>query len=222
MSFKVNLAKKKIEESKILFFDLDGTLIDTEKLYFRFWKEAARFYGYELRDEDALSLRSTERNSGFSLFMEISDGKLNYDMVREKRIELMDEYFRNNPYEIKDGTIELLTKYKKENKRIYIVTANAVEKAERIMKTCGFFDLIDGIISAKDVKRGKPFPDVYLKACEVVGASPSEVVTFEDSPNGLLSSYRSGCFTLMVEDLTPYDESMNYVDAAVSSLRELL
>ena len=72
------------------------------------------------------------------------------------------------------------------------------------------------------MKRGKPFPDVYLKACETVNASPSEVVTFEDSPNGLLSSYRSGCFTLMVEDLTPYDESMDYVDAAVSSLRELL
>ena len=131
MSFNINLAKKKIEESKVLFFDLDGTLIDTEKLYFRFWKEAARFYGYELRDEDALSLRSTERNSGFSLFMEISDGKLNYDMVREKRIELMNEYFEFHPYEIKDGTIELLTKYKKENKRIYIVTANSQEKAER-------------------------------------------------------------------------------------------
>lgn len=222
MSFNLELAKKKIEESKILFFDLDGTLIDTEKLYFRFWKEATKFYGYEISDEAALSLRSTERNSGFNYFLEISEGKLNYDMVREKRIELMDEYFKTHPIEIKDGTIELLTKYKKENKKIYIVTANTTEKASRIMKTCGFFDLIDGVISAKEVKRGKPFPDVYLKACEVVGASPSEVVTFEDSPNGLLSSYRSGCFTLMVEDLTPYDESMNYVDAAVSSLKELL
>ncbi len=48
MNFNIEIAKKKIEESSILFFDLDGTLIDTEKLYFRFWKEATKFFGYEI------------------------------------------------------------------------------------------------------------------------------------------------------------------------------
>ena len=222
MTFNLKQAKKKIEESKILFFDLDGTLIDTEKLYFRFWKEASKFYGNELSDEEALNFRSRDPKSAAEYLKEIGKADLDYSKTKEKRIELMNEYFLTHPIEIKEGAIELLSKYKKEDKRIYIVTANKVEKAEKIIRSLNFMNLIDGIISAKDVQRGKPYPDVYLKACEVVGASPKDVVVFEDSPNGLLSSYRAGCFTLMVEDLTPCTEDMNYVDASVNSLRELM
>jgi DNA helicase-2/ATP-dependent DNA helicase PcrA len=86
----------------------------------------------------------------------------------------------------------------------------------------GINEYIDGVISAKDVKRGKPFPDVYLYACEITKTNPNDVVVFEDSPNGLMSSSAAGCFTVMVEDLTPFEKDMNYVDSAVSSLIELL
>lgn len=222
MSFKVKEAIKKINDTEVLFFDLDGTLIDTEHLYFRFWKEASKYYGYELKDEEALNFRSRERQSAREYMRHISDGILDYDIVRDKRIELMNEYFKDHPIQMKPGAIELLKKYKNEGKRIYIVTANNVEKSEGIIRPLGFYDLLDGIISAKDVKRGKPFPDVFLKACEIVNVKPQDVVVFEDSPNGLMASHAAECYTLMVEDLTPYTKDMTYVDSVVSSLEELL
>ena len=107
-------------------------------------------------------------------------------------------------------------------KKLYIVTANTVEKSERLLEAVGLSQYFEKIISARDVERGKPFPFVYLEACRQINKNPSEVVVFEDSPNGLMSSYNAGCFTVMVEDMTPFDEEMNYVDGVIKSFADLL
>ena len=204
MSYNLDLIKEKIKNTKVLFFDLDGTLIDTEHLYFRFWKEACRYYGYEISDNDALSMRSREKKSAEEFLSKISDGLLDYETTRNKRIELMNKYLSTHPIQLKNGAIEILKLYKSQNKQIYIVTANTIEKHGAIRK------------------RGSPFPDVYLYACEITKTKPNEVVVFEDAPNGLMSSSAAGCYTVMVEDLTPFEKEMNYVDGAISSLIELL
>lgn len=214
--------KEKIEEVDTLFFDLDGTIINTEPLYFRFWKEAAKFYGFELRDEQALSMRSRDRTSAKEYIETISNGKLDYFKTREKRTELMNIYFQTHQYEIKPGIIEFLSKNRLNNKKLYIVTANMVDKTEQILKAIKLENYFDGIISARDVQRGKPYPFVYLKACQEVNKSPSEVVVFEDSPNGLISSFSAGCFTVMIEDMTPYESSMEYVDGVIESFTDLI
>ena len=214
--------KRIINRCENIFFDLDGTLIDTEPLYFRFWKEACKYYGYELSDEEALNFRSRDSKNAAEYMSKISGGKLDYIIVRAKRIELMNGYFKDHPIQMKPGALEILNKFKNENKKIYIVTANTVEKSKGIIEPLGFMNLIDGIISAKDAPRGKPFPDPFLLACNIIKVKPSEVVVFEDSPNGLLSSHGAGCFTIMVEDMTPYYEDMDYVDFAITSFNELL
>ena len=214
--------KKKIDEVDTLFFDLDGVIINTEPLYFRFWKEACLFYGFEMSDEQALSMRSRDRTSAKEFIEGISNGKLDYVKTREKRTELMTAYLETHPYEIKPGIIDFLSKNRLNSKKLYIVTANTVEKTEDILRKIKLADFFDGVISARDVKRGKPFPFVYLEACRQVGKAPSEIVVFEDSPNGLLSSFSAGCFTVMVEDMTPYFESMDYVDGVIESFVQLL
>ena len=214
--------KNKIEEVDTLFFDLDGTIIDTEPLYFRFWKEAALFYGFEMSDEQALAMRSRDRASAKEFIESISHGKLDYVKTREKRTELMNEYFQTHKHKIKPGIIEFLVKSRLNDKKLYIVTANSKEKTEGILKLLTLSKTFDGVISARDVVRGKPYPFVYLEACRQVDKSPSEVVVFEDSPNGLLSSFSAGCFTIMVEDMTPYSEDMDYVDGVIESFEQLL
>ena len=213
--------KEIINKCDTIFFDLDGTLIDTEPLYFRFWKEATKFYGRELTDSEALSMRSRDKESAKAFFLEIGNGQLNYDLVKAKRIELMSAYLKDHPIGVKEGVLEYLTKLNKQGKSLYIVTANTVEKACKIHESVGLTHLFKGVISAKDVARGKPFPDVYLKACEVVNKKPEQVIVFEDSPNGLMSSYSAGCFTVMVEDMSKYNNE-EYVDAYISSFNELL
>ena len=203
------------------FFDLDGVLINTEPLYFRFWKEACLFYGHKMSDEEALNMRSLDPILGQEFFDSMNKN-LNYKIVREKRKELMYRYLDEHPIELKEGAIELLTYLKNSNKKVYIVTANKKEKAIRILKEVGLIDIVSDVISAKDAERGKPFPYVYLDACKIVNKDPKDVIVFEDSPNGLRSSHGAGCFTVMVEDMSPYTKDMDYVDLVIHSLNELL
>ena len=211
-----------IKTKEAIFFDLDGTLIDTEKLYFRFWKEVTRYFGYELKDEEALNMRSLEKQSADEFLIKVSSGLLHYKKCRDKRVELMNEYFSSHDIEIKPGAKEFLNTLRELNKKIYIVTANSLEKANDILMKTGFDKLIDGVISAKETKRGKPFPDPFIYASKVVGLPPKDIIVFEDSPNGLLSSHRAGCFTVMIEDMSKYDESLDYVNAHFSSFLKLL
>ena len=221
-NYNLEQIKTKINEVDSLLFDLDGTLIDTEPLYFRFWKEASKLNGYELSDKEALSMRSRDVNSAISFLNEVSHGVLDYYKTKQTRIELMSKYIEEHPIQMKLGAREFLEKMLLINKDLYIVTANTVEKSNRILSMLDLHKYFKGVISAKDVKRGKPYPDVYLKACELINKKPGEVIVFEDSPNGLLSSHNANCFTVMVEDLDKYNKDIDYVDAAIESFKELL
>ena len=65
------------------------------------------------------------------------------------------------------------------------------------------------MISASMVKRGKPAPDVYLHACEVLEVQPENCYAVEDSPNGVMSAHAAGCRTIMIPDLTQPDAELS-------------
>ena len=77
-------------------------------------------------------------------------------------------------------------------------------------------------MSASQVERGKPAPDVYLFACERMGVDPSVAVAVEDSPNGVESAFAAGLSVVMVPDQTQPDESLRQkLSACIPSLYEL-
>lgn len=75
-----------------VIFDMDGLMLDTEKLYTRFWKKAAEYYGFEMTDEHILGIRSMAAKFACTNLKEILGDSFDYYAVREKRRELMDEY----------------------------------------------------------------------------------------------------------------------------------
>lgn len=213
----------RLKEVKVIFFDLDGTLIDTECLYFRFWKEAAKLYGYELSDEEALHLRSLDGKIGKEFFKEISGGFLDYDIVRNKRMELMNNYFLTHDIVVKDDVFPLLEKLNKEGKELYIVTANKVEKANKILIDTRLFPYFKGVISAKDVTNGKPAPDVYNYAKSKVNVDSKDIIVFEDSPNGVISASKANLDVVMLVDMSePKNDEKEYINYLIHSFSEIL
>ena len=73
------------------------------------------------------------------------------------------------------------------------------------------------------VKKGKPEPDIYLKAASELGLKPEECIAVEDSPNGIISAYRAGCRAVMIPDMDEPDDSTRAMTYAVKkNLKELL
>lgn len=193
---------------KAVLFDMDGTVLDTEKLLVRYWCQAANEAGYPMRREHALALRSLAAAYAEPLLKQWFGEGCSYWKLRERRMELMAAHIGQNGLEVKAGIPALLTGLGNEGIRRAIVTATNFERAAEYLKKAGLYGEFDDLISAHMVKNGKPKPDVYLYAAERLGLSPAECIAVEDSPNGVRSASAAGCKTVMIPDLTEPDEEL--------------
>ncbi len=186
---------------KGVIFDMDGVILDSEKLYVRFWCEAGRFYGFPMEEKHALSIRSMARPLASEKLKGVFGNSFDYEAVRTKRVELMDDYVEKNSIEIKEGAKELLLYLTENGYKVALATATPPKRAERYLKIHDLYKYFDVTVSASMVGIGKPAPDIYLKAAEMLGISPQSCIALEDSPNGIKSASSAGCVTVMVPDL---------------------
>lgn len=206
-----------------VIFDMDGTLIDTEKYYRIFWPMALKEFGYEMTDEQALSMRSLGRPFAPARLREMFGPQLDYGAVRERRKALMEERLDRDGIALKPGALELLIWLKEHGIRTAIATATDLQRTEKYLGSLGIRGYFEQVISATMVQEGKPSPDIYLYACEQLGRKPKDCMAVEDSPNGVLSAARAGCRVVMVPDQTdaePELEKLLY--AKVSRLDEII
>lgn len=169
-----------------VIFDMDGTLIDTEKYYRICWPQALAHFGYTMSDEQALSMRSLGQPYAPEHLKEMfQDPDLDYPAIRVYRKQLMEEYLERDGIQIKPGAVELLEYLKEKKIQRAIATATDTERAARYLKQIGLYEYFDRIICANMVKCGKPSPDIYIYACQQLGLDPSACMAVEDSPNGV-------------------------------------
>ena len=154
--------------------DMDGVMLDSEKLYVRFWCEAARSFGYPMEKKHALGIRSLSRVFAIEKLQGWFGKEFDYDAVRNKRIELMDNYVAENGIEAKSGAKELLVWLKQNGYKTALATATPVDRASLYLYQVGLLEYFDVICSAREVKRGKPEPDIYLLAAKRLGLAPEE------------------------------------------------
>ena len=194
--------------SKAVIFDLDGTVIDTEKLLVKYWCMAANEFGFPMEREHALQLRSLARKYAEPLLKEWFGENCDYMTVRNRRMELMTAHIIENGLDVKAGIKELLVWLGENGYKRAVATATDLTRAGKYLTDVGLYDYFDCIISAHQVENGKPKPDVYIYAVNQLGLTPDECIAVEDSPNGVISASDAGCKTIMVPDLTEPDEEL--------------
>lgn len=208
---------------KAVIFDMDGLLLDTEKLLVRFWVRAANEAGFPMEREHALAIRSLHRKFAIPYLRGLFGEKFDYVKIRSRRMELMNEYLSQNPLELKHGAKELLAFLNGNGIPAAIATATDLERTRDYLTRVGIFGCFDKIVCATMVGEGKPKPDIYLYAASQLGLEPRECMALEDSPNGVRSAASAGCVTVMVPDLTPPDgELSDLAYACAGSLEDVI
>lgn len=204
---------------KGVLFDMDGVILDTEKLYTRFWVEAARLLGYPMTHEMALGMRSLNRTLGEQKLKEYLGQETDYHAIREKRICMMDAFIEKNGVEVKNGIFELLAFLKEHNIKTSIATSSPLERAEKHLSQVNLLEKFDAVVSGHMVAHGKPAPDIYLYAAGQLNLYPSECLALEDSPSGILSAYRAGCVPILIPDQDkPDTKTKEHVYAVAENL----
>ena len=202
---------------KGVLFDMDGLMIDTEKLLVRFWCESARSFGFPMTREHVLGIRSLSRKYAEPHLKSIFGEDFDFPAVRAHRIEIMNAYIDEHGIEIKKGLFELLDHIKARGLKCAVCTATDRERTKKYLTSIGVYDRFDAFVCGDMIANGKPDPDTYLEGASVLGLGPGECMALEDSPNGIESAFRAGCIPVMVPDLSQPDEALRKKLFAVSS-----
>ena len=206
-----------------VLFDMDGLVLDTEKLYSRFWMEACHFYGFPMTYEQSLKMRAANSQVGAENLRGFFGPDIDYVTVRNKRIELMDGFIAEYGVEPKPGIFELMDFLEEQGIPAAICSSSPRNRIQEHLGSLGIYHRFAAICSGYDVPCGKPAPDIYLHGAASLGLAPEECLALEDAPLGIESAFRAGCFPVIIPDLDqPSEETLSRCYAKADSLKDII
>ena len=191
-----------------VIFDMDGLILDTEKLLARYWMQAAHEAGFPMQLEHVLGIRSLAAIYAKPKLQGIFGQHFDYDSIRARRRELTRQHLETYGIELKPGIHELLDYLHKAGLHTAVATATDRERTRDYLTRTGIYDRFDTFVCGDMVQKGKPDPEIYLTAARALALPPETCLALEDSPNGILSASAAGCKAVMIPDLSQPDDAL--------------
>ena len=213
---------------KAVLFDMDGTLVDTERLGIKTFIQAAKDFGAELPVSVIKSFIGHNKTDVVRLTEEYLGSRELAEQIFERQSNYRTEWAPTQ-LEAKSGVHECLSALKEAGYRLELVTSSRTATAERNLKLFDLQGYFETKTCGEETTKGKPEPDIYLKGAEKLGLEPAECVVVEDSYNGALSGLNAGMSVIVIPDIVeiPADvadraaavlQSLHEVPAAVEAL----
>lgn len=179
-------------------FDMDGLLLDTERVADQAWAQAGQEFG--LADpKKAIDGCRGLNDAGMKHWFEVHLPGFNYEGFR-LRARTLSHAVTDVKVPVKEGAAEILQALKAKGLRLAVASSTRGVTVRDQLGRAGLLPYFDEVITGDTVTHGKPHPEIYRKACEALGLAPSECLAFEDSVNGLRSAYRAGTYTVQIPD----------------------
>ncbi len=184
-----------------VIFDMDGLLLDTERLFKKAYQRSAARHGIVLEDEiydQMIGLRSDasqrvlrEQLGPTAPSAAIIEGARHYYymQIEEEGIPL------------RPGVLEMFDYIESLGFPMAVATSTHHELAMIKLRSVSLLDRVVGIVSGDQVEHGKPEPDIYLAAAKLIDIEPENCLALEDSPPGVIAARKANCVTIMIPDL---------------------
>ena len=196
-----------------MIFDMDGVIFDTERLYLEVWQEIFKEYGYVLEKEDYLSCMGRGREKVKEIYISKFGVKLPIDEMYRLKDERLDYRIENEANLLKEGVIETLEYLKDNNYKVGLATSARRNRVKRDLSKFNIKKYFDYIITGEEVKKGKPNPEIFLKAMEMLSENKENTLIIEDSKSGIEAAIKSGAKVLHIRDLIKLDnKEIKYVE----------
>jgi len=189
-----------------IIFDMDGVLIDSERISFRCYQEVFKEYDYKIDEEFYVKFIGTNVKSIKARMEEEYGTDFPFDTIYKKKANLALEITDKNGVIIKPGVHELLDYLNKENYKIAVATSTRRERALQLLEEAKIKDKVNYVICGDQVENSKPNPEIFLKAAKGINVSPEKCIVIEDSDAGITAAHAAKMIGIHVPDMKFLDD----------------
>lgn len=209
---------------KAVIFDMDGLLFDTEIVYYEASQMVADQMGFPYDKELYLKYLGVSDEEVWANYHQIfaSFGKNNVQKFINDAYEETIRRFSLGAVQLKPGVIELLDFLEEHRIPKVVASSNQRHIIELLLEKNQLTNYFETIVSAENVKRAKPDPEIFLLGHEYLGTKKQETLVLEDSKNGILAAASAEIPVIMIPDLlAPSEDLQQKTLAVLSSLHEV-
>lgn len=204
-------------------FDMDGLMFDTERMVTRTWKQAGAEQGVDIPEELSFATIGLDAEKSGRIFYEKLGDSFDYQLGRDRRVELMTQEIEANGMPIKPGLFELLDYLEQKGLPKAVASSTGKSRVEYYLQKAGIQDRFQALVCGDMIEHGKPEPDIFLKACALLGKAPENCLALEDSPAGIRAAYKGNLIPVMIPDqIPPTPEILVMVRAKKDSLFDVI
>lgn len=204
-------------------FDMDGVIFDSERAVINCWKIIADKYEIPDIEESCIKCTGTTEKKTREIMLDRYGDDFPYDEYKKEASRIYHEKYDDGRLPVKKGVKDILEYLKSHNKKIALASSTRRQVVVQELKDAGFLDYFDELVCGDMVSRSKPEPDIFLKACEVLGVDPIKSYAIEDSYNGIRAAYAGKLMPIMVPDILQADDEMkNLADVILPDLNSVI
>ncbi|HEX4141330.1 MAG TPA: HAD family phosphatase [Candidatus Methylacidiphilales bacterium] len=204
-----------------VIFDMDGLMVDTERIARLAWQQTSHEAGYEMpNDVFSLMIGRSKRDSGELMRQRLGPG-FDFERVHTATGILFEKIVARDGLPLKPGIRELLDDLSARKIPLGVATSTRNPVASQRLEQIGLLNCFTVVVTGDQVTRGKPEPDIYLEAVRRLGIDARASYALEDSFAGVRSAHAAGLRVIMVPDLLqPIPEIAALTHAVAKSLHD--
>jgi beta-phosphoglucomutase len=174
-----------------VIFDMDGVLVDSADAHFESWRRLGRELGIDITRRQFEETFGRQNRDIIPIRFGVTDAA-RIATLADRKEQLYRDCVRSNP-PIVDGAVALVRGLHAAGARLAVGSSGPRENIELMLRAMTVAHHFDVVVSADDVARGKPDPEVFALACERLGVAAGRCVVIEDAPAGVDAARRAGC-----------------------------
>lgn len=204
---------------KAIIFDMDGLMIDSERVTFECYQERLKDMNLTMDEEFYKTLLGKPIKGIYQRFYDVYGNDFPIENVIQDVHQLMAERFETEGVPVKKGLVELLHYLKDNNYKTIVATSSNRDRVDKILAQAKITEFFDDSICGDEVTKGKPNPEVFLKSCQKLGVNVDEAIVLEDSEAGIQATYDANIKVICIPDMK-YPEKQ-YEEKTFKILKDL-
>jgi len=213
---------------KAIFFDHDGTLVNSESIHFQLWREVLTRYGVNLSEEQYKDYYAGVPTAATAVDM-VSRFAVNvgHSALADDKNLATRNFLSSKAFPLMSGVSQVLRLFHSAGLRLAVVTGASGDEVQATLRQHLLREFFETVVSGDDVRNSKPAPDCYLLAAGRLGLLPSECIAIEDTEHGVKAAVSAGVACLAVptdmsrhQDFTLATAVFNELVATVSWVQD--